>query len=149
MCACWFLAHSLSKTPKEKSVGVRSGNPGGPQVSGSNATDAESRIMNSVQFAVCRAGPKHERLWQTRLIILHAFKSIFIKLLRPMRGGAPKLRIIFGEILLCVEIWVYWHCISEYSSDVSCPVGPPVSPALAVCAEAATLKAAVLFYSYQ
>ena len=30
----------------------------------------------------------------------------------------PNLRVSFGEILSNVETWVYWHHISDYSSDV-------------------------------
>jgi hypothetical protein len=51
-----------------------------------------------------------------------------------LRGRVPKLRIIFREIVSLVETWVYWHCISGYSSNIlapfivwlgGCPVGQP------------------------
>ena len=37
---------------------------------------------------------------------------------KPFWEVVPKLHIIFGEILLCADTWVYWHQISDYSSDL-------------------------------
>jgi hypothetical protein len=85
MCARWFRAHSLSKTPKDKSDVVRSGDPDGHKFREVTRLLQNQRIMNNVQFGwpeTC------ERRWQTRLIILHPFKPMFYKLLRPKTGMA-------------------------------------------------------------
>ena len=79
---------SLSKTPNDKSDGVRFGDPEGHKSREVTRLLQNPRIMNDVQFAVCRAGVKRDRRWQTRLIILYPFKPIFFKLLRPKTGLA-------------------------------------------------------------
>jgi len=79
---------SLSKTPKDKSDGVRYGDPEGHKSREVTRLLQNPRIMNNVQFAVCRAGVKRDRRWQTRLIILYPFKPIFFKPFRFRTGLA-------------------------------------------------------------
>ena len=38
-------------------------------------------------------------------------------------GCVPKLRIIFGEIFLCMETWVYWHHI-EFTGTILGSLAP-------------------------
>jgi len=63
-----------------------------------------------------------------RLIIWHPFKPTVFKLVsrrtrleKPVSARALNVDT-FGDILSRVETWVYWHYISDYSSDVLAPI---------------------------
>ena len=90
------------------------------------ATDISMQSDATIfETATSRAGLISERPVQlnTCRVIPRPFKHIFCKKFWPRTAPANilwarALRTIFGEILSCVQIPVYWHHISDYSSDV-------------------------------